>query len=195
MIPALLPVDPQRHPARPWDLPGLHRLAGRPRRPDDLHRARQLPRAARGRPLHQLVQDRPDLVVRRHRDRLLLRARPRPPACCDLKAAGSPGSLARPLGERPSVIVGIMWKLFFQPQAGILNEILRRLHLPGDTTTGSRASAGRCPRWNCRRLGGDAPDDDCPAGRAPVDPGRAARGRRRRRRGCRSASARSRCRS
>ena len=34
----------------------------------------------------------------------------------------------------PSVIVGIMWKLFFQPQAGILNEILRRFHLPGETT-------------------------------------------------------------
>jgi multiple sugar transport system permease protein len=32
----------------------------------------------------------------------------------------------------PSVIVGIMWKLFFQPQAGILNELLRRGHLPGE---------------------------------------------------------------
>jgi multiple sugar transport system permease protein len=32
----------------------------------------------------------------------------------------------------PSVIVGIMWKLFYQPSAGILNEFLRRAHLPGD---------------------------------------------------------------
>jgi multiple sugar transport system permease protein len=31
----------------------------------------------------------------------------------------------------PSVIVAIMWKLFFQPQAGILNELLFRAHLPG----------------------------------------------------------------
>jgi multiple sugar transport system permease protein len=31
----------------------------------------------------------------------------------------------------PSVIVGIMWKLFFQPQAGVLNELLYRAHLPG----------------------------------------------------------------
>jgi multiple sugar transport system permease protein len=29
------------------------------------------------------------------------------------------------------VIVGIMWKLFFQPQAGVLNELLFRAHLPG----------------------------------------------------------------
>jgi multiple sugar transport system permease protein len=33
----------------------------------------------------------------------------------------------------PSVIVAIMWKLFFQPQAGILNELLYRGHLPGST--------------------------------------------------------------
>jgi ABC-type sugar transport system permease subunit len=26
----------------------------------------------------------------------------------------------------PPVVVGIMWKLFFQPQAGVLNETLRR---------------------------------------------------------------------
>jgi multiple sugar transport system permease protein len=31
----------------------------------------------------------------------------------------------------PSVIVGIMWKLFFQPQAGVLHELLYRAHLPG----------------------------------------------------------------
>jgi multiple sugar transport system permease protein len=43
-------------------------------------------------------------------------------------------SLALVPWAMPSVIVGIMWKLFFQPQAGILNEILRRLHIPGDTT-------------------------------------------------------------
>src|SRR5260221_10374882 len=33
----------------------------------------------------------------------------------------------------PSVVVGIIWKLFFQPQAGILNEALYRAHLPGST--------------------------------------------------------------
>ena len=43
-------------------------------------------------------------------------------------------SLALVPWAMPSVIVGIMWKLFFQPQAGILNEILRRFHLPGETT-------------------------------------------------------------
>jgi multiple sugar transport system permease protein len=32
----------------------------------------------------------------------------------------------------PAVVVGIMWKLFFQPQAGVLNELLRRGHLPSD---------------------------------------------------------------
>ena len=32
----------------------------------------------------------------------------------------------------PPVVVGIMWKLFFQPQAGILNETLRRTGLPGE---------------------------------------------------------------
>src|SRR6266516_1212069 len=31
----------------------------------------------------------------------------------------------------PSVVVGIMWKLVFQPQAGVLNELLYRAHLPG----------------------------------------------------------------
>ena len=63
----------------------------------------------------------------------------------DLKGRWLARSLALVPWAMPSVIVGIMWKLFFQPQAGILNEILRRLHLPG-TRTGSRASAGRCPR-------------------------------------------------
>jgi multiple sugar transport system permease protein len=42
-------------------------------------------------------------------------------------------SLALVPWAMPSVIVAIMWKLFFQPQAGILNETLRRAHLPGDT--------------------------------------------------------------
>jgi multiple sugar transport system permease protein len=32
----------------------------------------------------------------------------------------------------PPVVVGIMWKLFYQPQAGILNETLRRTGLPGE---------------------------------------------------------------
>jgi multiple sugar transport system permease protein len=41
-------------------------------------------------------------------------------------------SLALVPWAMPSVIVGIMWKLFFQPQAGVLNELLRRAHLPGD---------------------------------------------------------------
>ncbi len=31
----------------------------------------------------------------------------------------------------PPVIVGILWKLVYQPQAGLLNEVLFRLHLPG----------------------------------------------------------------
>jgi multiple sugar transport system permease protein len=31
----------------------------------------------------------------------------------------------------PPVVVGIMWTLFYQPQAGLLNEALRRGHLPG----------------------------------------------------------------
>lgn len=52
----------------------------------------------------------------------------------DLKGRWLARSLALVPWAMPSVIVGIMWKLFFQPQAGILNEILRRLHLPGDTT-------------------------------------------------------------
>jgi multiple sugar transport system permease protein len=31
----------------------------------------------------------------------------------------------------PSVMVAIMWKLIYQPQAGVLNELLYRGHLPG----------------------------------------------------------------
>jgi multiple sugar transport system permease protein len=41
-------------------------------------------------------------------------------------------SLALVPWAMPAVVVGIMWKLFFQPQAGVLNEILRRGHLPGE---------------------------------------------------------------
>jgi multiple sugar transport system permease protein len=41
-------------------------------------------------------------------------------------------SLALVPWAMPSVIVAIMWKLFFQPQAGVLNELLRRAHLPGE---------------------------------------------------------------
>lgn len=40
-------------------------------------------------------------------------------------------SLALVPWAMPSVLVAIMWKLFFQPQAGILNEALYRAHLPG----------------------------------------------------------------
>jgi multiple sugar transport system permease protein len=52
----------------------------------------------------------------------------------DLKGRWLARSLALVPWAMPSVIVGIMWKLFFQPQAGILNEILRRFHIPGETT-------------------------------------------------------------
>ena len=52
----------------------------------------------------------------------------------DLRGRWLARSLALVPWAMPSVIVGIMWKLFFQPQAGILNEILRRFHLPGETT-------------------------------------------------------------
>jgi multiple sugar transport system permease protein len=40
-------------------------------------------------------------------------------------------SLALVPWAMPSVIVAIMWKLVFQPQAGVLNELLYRAHLPG----------------------------------------------------------------
>ena len=52
----------------------------------------------------------------------------------DLKGRWLARSLALVPWAMPSVIVGIMWKLFFQPQAGILNAILRRFHIPGETT-------------------------------------------------------------
>ena len=43
-------------------------------------------------------------------------------------------SLALVPWAMPAVVVAIMWKLVFQPQAGVLNEFLRRTHLPGETT-------------------------------------------------------------
>ena len=52
----------------------------------------------------------------------------------NLKGRWLARSLALVPWAMPAVVVGIMWKLFFQPQAGILNEILRRGHIPGDTT-------------------------------------------------------------
>ena len=42
-------------------------------------------------------------------------------------------SLALVPWAMPPVVVGIMWKLVFQPQAGVLNELLYRGHLPGST--------------------------------------------------------------
>jgi multiple sugar transport system permease protein len=41
-------------------------------------------------------------------------------------------SLALVPWAMPPVVVGIMWKIFYQPQAGLLNEALRRGHLPGE---------------------------------------------------------------
>ncbi len=43
-------------------------------------------------------------------------------------------SLALVPWAMPAVVVGIMWKLVFQPQAGVLNEALRRGHIPGENT-------------------------------------------------------------
>jgi multiple sugar transport system permease protein len=40
-------------------------------------------------------------------------------------------SLALVPWAMPPVVVGIMWRLVFQPQAGVLNELLYRAHLPG----------------------------------------------------------------
>jgi multiple sugar transport system permease protein len=41
-------------------------------------------------------------------------------------------SLALVPWAMPPVVVGIMWKLVYQPQAGVLNEVLRRTNLPGE---------------------------------------------------------------
>jgi multiple sugar transport system permease protein len=48
-----------------------------------------------------------------------------------LRGRWLPRALALVPWAMPSVIVAIMWKLFFQPQAGILNEALYRAGLPG----------------------------------------------------------------
>ena len=40
-------------------------------------------------------------------------------------------SLALVPWAMPPVVVAIMWKLVFQPQAGVINELLYRAHLPG----------------------------------------------------------------
>jgi multiple sugar transport system permease protein len=42
-------------------------------------------------------------------------------------------SLALVPWAMPPVVVGIMWKLVFQPQAGVINEVLYRAHLPGSS--------------------------------------------------------------
>ena len=52
----------------------------------------------------------------------------------DLRGRWLARSLALVPWAMPAVVVGIMWKLVFQPQAGILNETLRRTHIPGETT-------------------------------------------------------------
>jgi multiple sugar transport system permease protein len=49
----------------------------------------------------------------------------------DLKFRWLARSLALVPWAMPSVIVAIMWKLVFQPQAGVINEALYRAHLPG----------------------------------------------------------------
>jgi multiple sugar transport system permease protein len=49
----------------------------------------------------------------------------------DLKGRWIARSLALVPWAMPPVVVGIMWKLFYQPQAGLLDEGLRRTHLPG----------------------------------------------------------------
>jgi multiple sugar transport system permease protein len=41
-------------------------------------------------------------------------------------------SLALVPWAMPPVVVGIMWKLVYQPQAGVVNELLRRGNLPGE---------------------------------------------------------------
>jgi multiple sugar transport system permease protein len=49
----------------------------------------------------------------------------------DLRGRWIPRSLALVPWAMPPVVVGIMWKLFYQPQAGLLDEGLRRTGLPG----------------------------------------------------------------
>jgi multiple sugar transport system permease protein len=52
----------------------------------------------------------------------------------DLRGRWLARSLALIPWAMPAVVVGIMWKLVFQPQAGVLNEALRRGHIPGENT-------------------------------------------------------------
>jgi multiple sugar transport system permease protein len=52
----------------------------------------------------------------------------------DLRGRWLARSLALVPWAMPAVVVGIMWKLVFQPQAGVLNEALRRGHIPGENT-------------------------------------------------------------
>jgi multiple sugar transport system permease protein len=49
----------------------------------------------------------------------------------NLRGRWIPRSLALVPWAMPPVVVSIMWKLFYQPQAGLLNEGLRRTGLPG----------------------------------------------------------------
>jgi multiple sugar transport system permease protein len=49
----------------------------------------------------------------------------------DIRGRWVARSLALVPWAMPPVVVGIMWKLVFQPQAGVLNEALYRAHLPG----------------------------------------------------------------
>jgi multiple sugar transport system permease protein len=49
----------------------------------------------------------------------------------ELKLLWLARSLALVPWAMPAVIVAIMWKLVFQPQAGVINELLYRAHLPG----------------------------------------------------------------
>src|SRR5438876_810758 len=49
----------------------------------------------------------------------------------DIRGRWVARSLALVPWAMPPVVVGIMWKLVFQPQAGVLNEALYRSHLPG----------------------------------------------------------------
>lgn len=49
----------------------------------------------------------------------------------DLRGRWIARSLALIPWAMPPVVVGIVWTLFYQPQAGLLNEALRRGHLPG----------------------------------------------------------------
>jgi multiple sugar transport system permease protein len=49
----------------------------------------------------------------------------------DIRGRWMARSLALVPWAMPPVVVGIMWKLFYSPQAGLLDEALRRGHVPG----------------------------------------------------------------